>query len=248
MALAMGGVSLSANAALTTSAVLNFDPGVGACAVSGTYPYNCSYGAVAMTGGSYFSMNGGPDPIFQNSSDAGYPFPTAPSGGGIHIGVAMPGPVGNHTGLVDDSESPQVDAPWMFFNNTGMHFVETPITVVNNDVNNDGGFTKTLDFSGWRVGWGNVNSINMGGDTANFTEDTTIATITCNLASCSNSSTYVLDYAAHVPLLDASGFGGVPYALHLVGTVSSVPVPAAAWLFGSGLLGLVGVARRRKNS
>ena len=29
-----------------------------------------------------------------------------------------------------------------------------------------------------------------------------------------------------------------------VADVSSVPVPAAAWLFGSGLLGLVGVARR----
>jgi hypothetical protein len=27
---------------------------------------------------------------------------------------------------------------------------------------------------------------------------------------------------------------------------SPVPVPAAAWLFGSGLLGLVGIARRRK--
>ena len=29
-------------------------------------------------------------------------------------------------------------------------------------------------------------------------------------------------------------------------TVSAVPVPAAVWLFGSGLLGLVGVARRKK--
>ena len=29
-------------------------------------------------------------------------------------------------------------------------------------------------------------------------------------------------------------------------TVSSVPVPAAVWLFGSGLLGLVGVARRKR--
>jgi hypothetical protein len=30
--------------------------------------------------------------------------------------------------------------------------------------------------------------------------------------------------------------------------VSAVPVPAAAWLFGSGLLGLVGVARRKSRS
>jgi hypothetical protein len=30
--------------------------------------------------------------------------------------------------------------------------------------------------------------------------------------------------------------------------VSAVPVPAAAWLFGSGLLGLIGVARRKKSA
>jgi len=29
---------------------------------------------------------------------------------------------------------------------------------------------------------------------------------------------------------------------------TAVPIPAAAWLFGSGLLGLVGVARRRRNA
>ena len=31
-----------------------------------------------------------------------------------------------------------------------------------------------------------------------------------------------------------------------IGTADAVPVPAAVWLFGSGLLGLVGVARRKK--
>jgi hypothetical protein len=30
--------------------------------------------------------------------------------------------------------------------------------------------------------------------------------------------------------------------------LSAVPVPATAWLFGSGLLGLIGVARRTKSS
>jgi hypothetical protein len=33
----------------------------------------------------------------------------------------------------------------------------------------------------------------------------------------------------------------------LSATPAVVPVPAAVWLFGSGLLGLVGVARRRKS-
>ena len=30
--------------------------------------------------------------------------------------------------------------------------------------------------------------------------------------------------------------------------LSSVPIPATVWLFGSGLLGLIGIARRKKTS
>jgi hypothetical protein len=33
----------------------------------------------------------------------------------------------------------------------------------------------------------------------------------------------------------------------LTGNLSAVPVPAAVWLFGSGLLGLTGIARRRRS-
>ncbi len=40
------------------------------------------------------------------------------------------------------------------------------------------------------------------------------------------------------------GFSGYA-AVAKLGEVSVVPVPAAVWLFGSGLLGLVGVARRK---
>ncbi|VAW53711.1 hypothetical protein MNBD_GAMMA05-1214 [hydrothermal vent metagenome] len=40
------------------------------------------------------------------------------------------------------------------------------------------------------------------------------------------------------------GFSGYDVAAKL-GEVAVVPVPAAVWLFGSGLLGLVGIARRK---
>ena len=46
-------------------------------------------------------------------------------------------------------------------------------------------------------------------------------------------------------------YGFYAWAVHagdvgVAATVSTVPVPAAAWLFGSGLLGLLGIARRKK--
>jgi len=56
-----------------------------------------------------------------------------------------------------------------------------------------------------------------------------------------------LSYAA-VPGMENGPFPAYNAGFKLTGAglVSAVPVPAAVWLFGSGLLGLVGVARRRK--
>ncbi len=43
----------------------------------------------------------------------------------------------------------------------------------------------------------------------------------------------------------AGAYVGLPISWLMVRDVSPVPVPAAMWLFGSGLLGLIGVARRK---
>ncbi len=48
---------------------------------------------------------------------------------------------------------------------------------------------------------------------------------------------------------DAWGsFATVPYVEAWNVNIAPVPIPAAAWLFGSGLIGLVGIARRKKSS
>ena len=52
----------------------------------------------------------------------------------------------------------------------------------------------------------------------------------------------VTDQSGKAVSFSSSSISGFDYA---VAYSSPVPVPAAAWLFGSGLLGLIGVARRR---
>ena len=63
-----------------------------------------------------------------------------------------------------------------------------------------------------------------------------------------------MDFSLYSDLsgVPASSFDGSSNLLNLEGgivadlSISPVPVPAAVWLFGSGLLGLIGVSRRRK--
>jgi len=58
-------------------------------------------------------------------------------------------------------------------------------------------------------------------------------------------------YSNNIPgqLVDFSitnlSFDGTRFSGDFSFTVSEVPVPAAAWLFGSGLIGLIGIARRK---
>lgn len=43
-------------------------------------------------------------------------------------------------------------------------------------------------------------------------------------------------------------YGGFNFNFNLKGTMTVVPIPAAVWLFGSGLLGLLGMAGRKKKT
>jgi hypothetical protein len=241
MSMALGGISMSAQANLTTSATLEFDAGfveLTGCSGGNFTGTSCTIGGTAYTafeitdmGGSYFRMDQGGDPASEKVALSMF----AP----IHLGSAQESS-GQHTGTIDGTENPAIDNPWNFFQNTGMHTLSTGVTVLTDQ----GGGTFQMDFSGWGVNWGNFGP---GGTSGTISMPGT-ATLVCSTASCSASSTYTLDMDVHVPV----AFGSVPYSLHLEGHIGEegttvIPVPAAAWLFGSGVVGLAGVARRRRS-
>ncbi len=247
--LAMGGVSMSAQAALTTSSTLEFDAGasfVSGCGfgsinpTTGTCTFNGTPTNTEQTdmGGSFFGMDTNGDGTFQPGEKTALSM-FAP----IHIGSTNQA-LGAHPGAPSGGESPAVDNPWFFAGATGMSQVGSAISVIS-----DFGSVKTLDFSGWQVRWAGFNESNTKGTGAGFTYIPmgAVATITCDTSTCSTSSSYSLVMDAHVPV----AFTTTAYQLNLAGKVGSdvaaVPVPAAAWLFGSGLAGLAGVARRRRN-
>jgi len=214
--LAVMGIAGNANAALTNDGLttLNITLGDGSCAAGGVWPA-CDYGANVVTSGSFFTMDGNFGAVIEG--DLGIVLGTTQAFDGTPGAPLAPYP----------GDGTNITGAWSFFGNNGTNF---SVNAVN--ANSD----TSVDMSGWRVAWGEVPEINMGGGAP--------AVISCG--GCGDGDAYTLDYSAVVPPGDPSGFGGVLYAVHLEGTISQVPVPAAVWLFGSGLLGLVGVARRKK--
>ena len=248
--------AFEANSALTNSSVLNIDLGIATC-VYGPSPTSgnsfnengCAWGTQDISG-SYFAMDSNGDGHFTASENT-----SIVGNDGINLGTAQAA-TGSHSGPVDGSESPGIDAPWLFFSNTGMHYTNAP-TNVSNAVGN----TAEIDFSGWNITWNGIAAINMGGGAQDcgtasddicvredgtdvggtFYNGTGVATITCGV-DCSQNDTYRLEYHA-VTFEDFSV--GSAYKLILEGTVTSIPVPAAVWLYGSGLTGLMGIARKK---
>jgi hypothetical protein len=152
---------------------------------------------------------------------------------GLVIGVTT-SPGAMHAGAPVAGDTNAITAPWQFFGNTGSDYVTTAVT---------GSTTTGLNLSGWTWTWNGIAAIPMGNGAWGTGYSNGIANFVWDGVY---GHAYTLDYHATVPLGDPSNLGGLLYALHLEGVVNPVPIPAAVWLLGSGLLGLVGVARRRR--
>lgn len=155
---------------------------------------------------------------------------------GFIIGVIQGTGTPTHSGAPLPTDWNRITEPYTWFGNTGQEYTTSPIT----------GSTETgLDFSGFNWPWNGIEDIPFGtgawgvGYTdgiANFVWDGVYG------------HGYTLDYRTTVEDGSPTGFGGVQFEYHFEGivNVSAVPIPSAVWLFGSGLIGLIGVARRKK--
>jgi len=96
--------------------------------------------------------------------------------------------------------------------------------------------SSTVNMGAWFSNW-NTTDFNQGNSSVTLTTSGCVGT-TCNWVASWSS------------LISGGPFDGNTGCWYVTGTVdgvaSAVPVPAAAWLMGSGLVGLAGVGRRRK--
>lgn len=241
-ALLITGPMVASAATLYIGDVLSIDAGV--------ETYDSNGNVAGVIAGSWFAFDYNADTnigVNERSALSSGPY------GGIIIGmIQSTGGHSSHSGAAHPGEG-GVTAEWNFFGNSGMDYTTSPIT---------GGTTTGLDLSGWTVTWNGIPSIAMGSSLAYAWQPQNCASLGCTGWTFSTGVAqfvwdgiyghdYILNFAATVPPNDPSGFGLTPYFLHLEGTVSCfdcgfVPVPAAAWLFGTGLVGLLGVGTQRR--
>ncbi len=108
---------------------------------------------------------------------------------------------------------------------------------ISQDANAGGGFGK-FDFQLSGTGSSRTETLNfsIGGVSGDTINDYAIGS-TLNPSSGQFFATHIAGFDTTNGVTSAQFSGSTP----------AVPVPAAAWLFASGLLGLVGVARRRRS-
>lgn len=143
---------------------------------------------------------------------------------------------------------------YAFFGAVGVYTAPTDgvnsgFAPVSGDITNG---ALTLDLSSWTSFW-NGTSFNTGSssDLAPNTVCVTVTTTNCSTAITTTYDELTGEFTASWDaVVVGGGFNGQLSQWSITGIATAgpapVPVPAAVWLFGSGLLGLAGIARRRK--
>lgn len=189
-----------------------------------------AYAAPVATGGSFLMYS-------QAGADTSYVQPMFP----INVDNSISGWVDQSAGTWGVSSAALFfGLPWTASGGTlittaGSYSLNTVTGAVSAGTGVVNGFDSTMNFN---VGAGQVAGL------INFAYGVTtnIRVIDVWNVNANGSLT-----AVGVPGMENGPFPGFNAAFNLSapGLVSAVPVPAAAWLLGSGLLGLVGVARRK---
>jgi hypothetical protein len=232
--------SIGAQAAILNNGdVLHITPAVTAYDSNGNY--------AGVTAGSYYGVD-----FDGNGAITNGPISTvekvALSEGttGLVIGVTST-PGASHGGCPVASDTNAVTAPDCFLGNTGSWYFTSPVF---------GSTTNGLDMSGWNWSWNGNPSIPLG---SLAWQPTNCVDLGCAGYTFTDGiglfqwdgvygHAYTLDFTSTGVHGDPTGFGDVRFYTHLEGVVEAapVPVPAAMWLFGSGLVGLLGLARRNR--
>ena len=182
-------------------------------------------------------------------------FSMAGVGGVIHPGAYANMTVGGYDGsfpLSNSSEaaaSPYSVATFQFgyygpvaIYTTPTDFIDSGFAPLSGDITNN---ILTLDLSSWSMVWC-CQLFNMG------SSSDLVAGSRCVGSSCSTPIITTYDAAtgeftaAWDAVVVGGAFNGQFGSWSITGNVSAVPVPAALWLFGSGLIALTGLARRQK--
>ena len=90
----------------------------------------------------------------------------------------------------------------------------------------------------------NVWNLTVAGSVTTYTSQD----VTANRATGAGATVIGPDGIPGVPIQDSATFLNFSPNFDFTVDAAVIPVPAAVWLFGSGLLGLVGVARRKKSA